>query len=38
VEDLERLWYDRDLWPAIFAQPDRWDELIEAFNQRVGLV
>ena len=38
IEDLERLWYDRDLWPAIFAQPDRWDALIEAFNERVGLL
>jgi hypothetical protein len=36
--DLERLWYDRDLWPTIFAQPERWDELIQEFNERVGLL
>ncbi len=38
IEDLQRLWYDRDLWPAIFAQPERWDELIQEFNERVGLL
>ncbi len=38
LEDLERLWYDPDLWPTIFAQPERWDELIEEFNDRVGLL
>ncbi len=38
LEDLERLWYDRSVWPTIFAQPERWDELIKEFNQRVGLL
>jgi cysteine synthase len=38
VEDLNRLWYDRDLWPKIFQQPARWDELITEFNEMTGLL
>ncbi len=38
VEDLRRLWEDRELWPAIFNQPARWDELIKEFNERTGLL
>jgi len=37
LEDLNQLWYDRKLWKKIFAQPARWDELIEEFNQMTGL-
>ena len=37
VEDLRRLWDDREVWPALFAQPARWDELIHNFNERTGL-
>lgn len=36
VEDLNQLWYDRDLWPALFGQVERWDELIRDFNKRVN--
>ena len=38
IEDLNRLWYDRDLWPKLFGQIKRWDELIMEFNERVGLI
>ncbi len=38
VEDLDRLWYDRDLWPGIFASIERWDELIEEFNEHTGVL
>jgi cysteine synthase len=38
VEDLNTLWYDRDIWPKLFKQPDRWDELIEQFNDMTGLL
>jgi cysteine synthase A len=38
VDDLQRLWYDREFWPRVFAQPARWDELIAEFNARTGLV
>jgi len=38
VEDLDMLWYDREVWQQIFQQPDRWDQLIEEFNQRTGVL
>ncbi|MCP5054590.1 MAG: pyridoxal-phosphate dependent enzyme [bacterium] len=38
VEDLDTLWYDREIWPTIFKQPDRWDELINRFNDMTGLL
>jgi len=37
LEDLNQLWYDREIWKKIFAQPERWDELINEFNKRTGL-
>ncbi|MCK7538369.1 MAG: hypothetical protein MZV63_49170 [Marinilabiliales bacterium] len=36
VEDLNQLWYDRDVWNTMFRQVDRWDELINEFNERTG--
>jgi cysteine synthase A len=38
VEDLRQLWDDRQIWPEIFSQPARWDELIREFNDRTGLM
>jgi cysteine synthase len=38
VEDLNQLWYDREIWGNIFNQTDRWDELIDRFNERTGLL
>ncbi len=38
VEDLNALWYDREIWDKLFNQVDRWDELIKEFNDRVGLI
>ena len=38
VEDLRQLWYDRTLWPKIFSQPARWDELINEFNDKTGIL
>jgi cysteine synthase len=38
IEDLETLWYDRDVWTKLFHQPERWDELIEEFNRMTGLM
>ncbi len=38
IDDLNRLWYDREIWPKLFSQSTRWDELIEDFNERVGLL
>ncbi len=36
--DLNQLWYDREIWEKIFAQPARWDELINEFNDMTGLL
>ncbi len=38
VEELQAQWDDRDYWPAIQAQVDEIDALIEDFNRRVGLL
>lgn len=38
VEDLDQLWYDREVWSKIFHQPVRWDELIDEFNEMTGLL
>jgi hypothetical protein len=31
-------WYDRDYWTGFQSQVDEIDDLIESFNQRVGLI
>lgn len=38
VEDLNQLWDDRNIWQDLFSQVHRWDELINEFNERTGLV
>jgi cysteine synthase A len=38
VKDLNQLWYDREIWHKLFTQVDVWDELIEEFNERTGLL
>ncbi|MCK4764267.1 MAG: pyridoxal-phosphate dependent enzyme [Candidatus Aminicenantes bacterium] len=38
IEDLNRLWYDREIWAGIFNQAERWDELIDEFNEMTGLL
>ena len=38
VEDLNQLWYDRKIWPALFNQVTLWDELIQEFNDRTGVL
>jgi len=38
VEDLDTLWYDRQIWSQLFNQPARWDELIDEFNAMTGLL
>jgi cysteine synthase len=37
VDELRELW-DPDFWTATFSQVSEWDELIEAFNTRTGLL
>ncbi len=38
VEDLNQLWNDRKIWDKQFNQLNRWDELINEFNERTGLL
>jgi cysteine synthase len=38
LEDLNQLWYDREIWNNLFHQADHWDDLIRDFNKRTGLV
>lgn len=38
LEDLNQMWNDRELWPNVFNQVHRWDELINEFNERTGLL
>jgi cysteine synthase len=38
VEDLNQLWYDRDIWKKMFSQVQLWDEMIKEFNDRTGLL
>jgi len=38
VQDLEQLWYDRKIWDTMFNQVHRWDELINEFNEKTGLL
>jgi len=38
IADLNRLWQDREVWPLVFGQVARWDEMIRDFNERTGLL
>ena len=38
VEELNQLWYDRNIWDTMFNQVHRWDELINEFNERTGVL
>jgi len=37
IEDLNQLWYDREIWNSLFHQVDKWDEMINEFNELVGI-
>lgn len=38
VEELNAQWYDENYWKERFSVVSLWDELIEKFNQQVGLI
>ncbi|MDD5719516.1 MAG: pyridoxal-phosphate dependent enzyme [Candidatus Krumholzibacteria bacterium] len=38
VDDLNALWSEPGLWERIFAQPARWDTMIEEFNAETGVL
>ena len=38
LDDLNQLWYDKTVWQKLFNQPEKWDEMINDFNKRTGLL
>lgn len=38
LEDLNALWDDPAVWDRVFAQPARWDEMIDDFNRETGVL
>jgi hypothetical protein len=38
VEDLNTLWYNNKIWETMFNQTGQWDELIDDFNEKTGLI
>lgn len=38
TEELNAQWYDENYWKDQFAQADAWDEEIEKFNERTGVL
>jgi cysteine synthase len=38
LEDLNQLWNDRDVWDQQFQQAERWDEMINDFNEETGVL
>ena len=38
IEDLNQLWYDREIWDKIFRQNEKWDEMINEFNEETGVL
>lgn len=37
-EEINQLWYDRNFWPDTFHQVTYWDEKIDEFNERSGVL
>jgi len=38
VDELNQLWYDPVFWPTMFNQVHEWDDLIEEFNKKTGVL
>lgn len=38
IEDLNQLWYDRDIWQQLLTQSTKWDEMINEFNEMTGVL
>ena len=38
IEDLNQLWYDREIWDKIFHQNEAWDKMINEFNEETGVL
>jgi len=35
IDEINQLWYDREIWPKLFHQVDIWDEMIKEFNDEI---
>ena len=38
VEELNAQWYDENYWSSQYAKVDEWDEQIDEFNKKTGLI
>ena len=38
VKELDAQWYDDNYWKDQFAKVDEWDEKINEFNDKTGLL
>jgi cysteine synthase len=38
VEELNAQWYDPNYWSSQYARADEWDQLIEEFNKKTGVL
>ena len=38
VDELNAQWYDENYWTSQYAKVDKWDELINEFNKKTGLI
>ena len=38
VEELNAQWYDENYWKSQYAKADEWDEKIQEFNERTGVI
>jgi hypothetical protein len=38
LEELNQLWTDRQVWAQQFQQAERWDEMINEFNEETGVL
>jgi len=38
VEELNAQWYDPNYWKSQYSKADEWDELIDEFNERTGVI
>lgn len=38
LEELNAQWYDPHYWSSQYAMADKWDEMIEEFNEKTGVI
>jgi hypothetical protein len=38
LDEINQLWYDDNFWKQTFSQVSYWDDMIEDFNDRTGVL